>query len=366
MTPDVSFPDGKIILGLESSCDETAAAVVVGGRDVRSNVIATQDDLHAAYAGVVPEIASRAHLERLLPVVEQSLEESGTRLGELDAIAVGHRPGLIGSLLVGVSAAKALAWSLGVPVIGVDHVHAHLYGGLLAEGDDAPPTPEMPALGLVVSGGHTNLYRVTDPLGIELLGRTIDDAIGEAFDKAATILDLGYPGGPRIDAIAAGGNDRAYDLPIARLDRDSLDFSFSGLKTALLYAVRGRPAAGQRAVARGPLNLDERQKADFAASFQRSAVAAVMLKLERCRERHPDARSLLVGGGVCANRRLRAELAEWCASKALDLRIPPPRLCLDNAAMIAGLAAWRLRAGDVDDLSLAAAARSAPPARRTG
>ncbi|MHC5004547.1 MAG: tRNA (adenosine(37)-N6)-threonylcarbamoyltransferase complex transferase subunit TsaD, partial [Planctomycetota bacterium] len=213
-----------LVLGIETSCDETAAAVVAGGRDVLSNVIATQHDLHAEYAGVVPEIASRAHVERILPVVRRAVKEAGVAYADLEAVAVGHRPGLIGSLLVGVSAAKALAWSLGVPIVGVDHIVAHLYAGLL----DAPPAP-APALGLVVSGGHTSLLLLDDPLAPRVLGRTLDDAIGEAYDKAAAMLGLGYPGGPAVDRLAAEGDDRAVDLPVSLLGPDSLDFSFSGL-----------------------------------------------------------------------------------------------------------------------------------------
>ena len=225
-----------LILGVESSCDETAAAVVAGGTEVLSNVIATQHELHERYAGVVPEIASRAHLERIIPVLREALDKSGISENDLQAIAVGHRPGLIGSLLVGVSSAKALAWSLDLPLIGIDHIHAHLHAGLL----DATPV-KYPALGLVVSGGHTSLFLVHSPLNIRLLGKTIDDAIGEAYDKAATILNLGYPGGPKLDALAQQGDESAHELPVSLLDAESLDFSFSGLKTALLYAVCGQP-----------------------------------------------------------------------------------------------------------------------------
>jgi len=205
-----------LILGIETSCDETAAAVVEGGVDVRSNIVATQHDLHRIYAGVVPEIASRAHLERILPVVRQAVREATVQFADLDAIAVGHRPGLIGSLLVGVSAAKGLAWALDRPLIGVDHILAHLHAPELSGA-----SIDYPALGLVVSGGHTSMYRLRDPLGINLLGRTIDDAVGEAYDKAATILDVGYPGGPAIDALAQRGDDRAHDLPVSALGPES-------------------------------------------------------------------------------------------------------------------------------------------------
>jgi N6-L-threonylcarbamoyladenine synthase len=303
----------------------------------------------------VPEIASRAHLERITPVIRESIRIAGVKFDQLDAIAVGHRPGLIGSLLVGVSAAKALAWSLGRPVIGVDHIHAHLHAGLL----EAPPV-EYPALGLVVSGGHTSLFLVNGPLNVKMLGKTIDDAVGEAYDKAATILQLGYPGGPKLDRLAQSGNDRAFDLPVTLLEPGSLNLSFSGLKTALLYAVCGQPVGrGMEArLERDASHLNEQEKADFAASFQRAAITAVMKKLSRAADRSSEARSLLVGGGVSANSRLRAELTRWARDRQLDLRLPQMQYCLDNAAMIAGAAAARLDAGHFDDWSLAASTSS--------
>ncbi|MBL9148772.1 MAG: tRNA (adenosine(37)-N6)-threonylcarbamoyltransferase complex transferase subunit TsaD [Phycisphaerae bacterium] len=348
-----------LILAIESSCDETAAAVVRDGREVLADIVATQHDLHERYKGVVPEIASRAHVERIVPVVREALATAGVDAAELDAVAVGHRPGLIGSLLVGVSAAKAIAWSLGVPFLGVDHVAAHLFAGLLEREPCA-----YPALGLVVSGGHTSLYLVRDPLTLVRLGATIDDAIGEAFDKAATILGLGYPGGPKVDALARRGNDRAHDLPLIRLRRDEsgerrLDFSFSGLKTALLYATRGvperRPAGAPRGepprFPRSADLLDDRAKADLAASFERVAVEHVLHNVREACRRHRVA-TLLVGGGASANTRLRAELADLAAEERLDLRIPPFRWCLDNAAMIGGYAAYRLAQGESDRLDL--------------
>ncbi len=344
--------DDPVILGIETSCDETAAAVVQGGVRVRSNIIATQHELHARYAGVVPEIASRAHLERNVPVVREALAEAGTGLRDLHAVAVGHRPGLIGSLLVGTSAAKALAWALGIPLIGIDHIEAHLWAGRL----DAAPV-EYPALGLVVSGGHTSLFLVRDSLEVELLGRTTDDAAGEAYDKAAVILGLGYPGGPALDRRAASGDERAFDLPAAPPGRDRLDFSFSGLKTALLYAACGRPQPGGPAprFAGTAATLDERTRDDLAASFQRAAVSAIMARLERALDLH-DVGTLLVGGGVSANSRLRRELAALSERRGLDLRLPPIAYCVDNAAMIAGLAAERYRRGRFDDWSLTASA----------
>jgi tRNA N6-adenosine threonylcarbamoyltransferase len=342
-----------LILGIESSCDETAAAVVRDGRRVLANVIASQHDLHAEYGGVVPELASRAHAERILPVVRSALGEAGVRLSEIDAVAVGHRPGLIGSLLVGVAAAKALAWSLGKPLIGVDHVHAHLWGGMLAVGSDLPPAPAaFPALGLVVSGGHTSMYHCDSPVALRRLGGTIDDAMGEAFDKAAVILGLPYPGGPSLDRLAQhpGADDGAVEFPVSRLGRESLDFSFSGLKTSLLYAVRGRPLPGGQ-FERDHTWLSEVSRADFAASFQRAAVKAIIVKLTRACER-VECRSLLAGGGVTANSRLRRELAEFAAAHDLALHLPAMEFCIDNAAMIAGLGHELLEAGQVSALDL--------------
>jgi N6-L-threonylcarbamoyladenine synthase len=369
-----------LILGLETSCDETAAAIVEDGRTIRANVIASQHDIHAEYAGVVPELASRAHAERILPIVRAAFKEASLSLDGIDAIAVGHRPGLIGSLLVGVAAAKSLAWSLNKPLIGVDHVQAHLYAGLLSPSPHHSISPSLfPALGLVVSGGHTALYHLDSPIDLRRLGSTIDDALGEAFDKAATILGLPYPGGPNLDTLAQtpGADDRAHDFPISRLSPDSLDFSFSGLKTSLLYAVRGVPLRGGH-FERDHTWLSDSTKADLAASFQRAAIQAVTLKLERVlnspslREgvggRAQDGRkqpgqsgspsspyrSLLIGGGVSANSLLRRELQSLASRHSLPLFLPPMPLCVDNAAMIAGLAYRLYQAGRISDLSLQA------------
>jgi N6-L-threonylcarbamoyladenine synthase len=352
----------SLILGIESSCDETAAAIVEHGTLVRSSIVASQNDLHAEYGGVVPELASRAHAERILPVVRAALHEARADLNDITAVAVGHRPGLIGSLLVGVAAAKALAWSLNLPLIGVDHIHAHLYAGLLQEAEPAPTphpsgaSPLFPALGLVVSGGHTSLYRCESFTDLTRLGSTIDDAMGEAFDKAATILGLPYPGGPNLDKLAQapGADDRAHDFPVSRLGPDSLDFSFSGLKTSLLYAVRGRPLPGGQ-FERDQSWLSETSRADFAASYQRAAVKAVMVKLDRAIKSAPvPFRSILTGGGVTANSRLRSELHAFASKHSLPMFLPPLRLCVDNAAMIAGLAHHLLEAGQTSGLDLQA------------
>ena len=350
------------ILGIETSCDETAAAVVEDGRRVLSNVVASQFDLHAEYGGVVPEIASRAHAERIKPIVLAALEEAGVGFDEIDAVAVGHRPGLIGSLLVGVAAAKALAWALDKPLVGVDHLHAHLYAA--AMGDDSDDEAEIlgryPALGLVVSGGHTAIYHCQGPCCLERLGGTIDDAIGEAFDKVATILGLPHPGGPAIDQLAGepGADDRAHNFPISRLERDSLDFSYSGLKTAVLYAVRGnpRPREAGGGFGRDYSALSHEQKRDVAASFQRAACRAIIIKLERALDQMPGRpiRSLLVGGGVSANSRLRREIEELGRVRGVEVRMPPINLCVDNGAMIAALAHRQFAERGADDLTLTA------------
>ena len=320
--------DEVLILGIESSCDETAAAVVRDGRDVLSNVIASQHDLHRKFGGVVPEIASRAHIEKILPVIDEALEQAGVTLDRIDAIAVGHRPGLIGSLLVGVAAAKGLAWSLGKLLIGVDHVRAHLYAGAL----DAEPMA-YPALGLVVSGGHTSIYRLDSALQMSLLGRTIDDAVGEAYDKVAAILDIGFPGGPVVDKMAQRGNDTVHKFPRTMLDAESLDFSFSGIKTAVLYEVRGKPAGRgkQRVFERDAGDLSEEQKIDICASFQKAAIDVVIAKLDRALQ-HLDAKTLVIGGGVSANSLLRASAESFGAERGLDVRVPKMGYCLDNAA----------------------------------
>ncbi|HWB19790.1 MAG TPA: tRNA (adenosine(37)-N6)-threonylcarbamoyltransferase complex transferase subunit TsaD [Phycisphaerales bacterium] len=374
------------ILGIETSCDETAAAIVApdsAGRPcVLSNIIATQHDLHARYAGVVPEIASRAHLEKITPIIRESLAAARMSYADLRAIAVGNRPGLIGSLLVGVSAAKSLACALGIPLVGVDHVAAHLHAPLLiTQSSHSPKTDDsrikdavgddehakFPALGLVVSGGHTSLFYLSDPLTMRLLGKTIDDAIGEAYDKVATILNLGYPGGPKLDQLAAegGGDASAYALPSAPLSRETMDFSFSGLKTAVLYAVCGHPV-GRGASARferDASQLSDRERANVAASFQHAACAIIVRKMKRAMEFLEETdemrpRMLLVGGGVSANSLLRLRLAEFAKDHEVELRLPVMEYCMDNAAMIAGYGLARLQAGEMDDLTLAASANT--------
>ncbi|MFG0256348.1 MAG: tRNA (adenosine(37)-N6)-threonylcarbamoyltransferase complex transferase subunit TsaD [Phycisphaerales bacterium JB043] len=344
-----------LILAIETSCDETSSSIVRDGVEVLSNIIHSQDELHVEYGGVVPEIASRAHTERMIPVLEESLTRAGCAWSDIDAIAVANRPGLIGSLLVGVTSAKGLACALGLPLIGVDHIEAHLYAGCL----ESTPPP-FPALGLVVSGGHTSLFACTNTTTMEQIGSTIDDAVGEAYDKAAVLLGLDYPGGPRLDAMAREGDDSTHEFPVSMLDRGSLDFSFSGLKTSVLYTVRGTPERvdGKTVFPRDGSELSEREKRDIAAGFQKAAVDALMSRMKRAIEQ-AEYKSILVGGGVSANSLLRERLSEFAERHGLELRLPGLRYCLDNAAMIAGYAFHLFQAGRVDDLALSAMPTSA-------
>lgn len=347
------------ILGIESTCDETAAAVVTDGRTVRSSVVASQVDLHQVYRGVVPEIASRAHIENILPVIEQALKQANIALADVDAIAAAQRPGLIGSLLIGVTAAKTLAWSLDKPLVGVDHVQAHLYSVMLdkpgqtAAADTARHRVPLPAIGLVCSGGHTALYHVRSWTDVELIGQTIDDAVGEAYDKVAAILGLPYPGGRPIDELAAEGDPQAIRFPRSTLDADSLDFSFSGLKTAVLYRVRGHKGRERDASSLSPQELR-----DVCAGFQQACIDVLRLKLRRAIARY-GARAVVIGGGVSANRGLRAAMASF----ERPVFFPPMAYCTDNAAMIGGLADVLLNEGRTADLSMDAITFSAIGAR---
>jgi N6-L-threonylcarbamoyladenine synthase len=332
------------ILGLETSCDETAAAVVQDGTRVLSSVVASQEHLHARYGGVVPEIACRAHVEAIVPSVDQALERAGLALGDLDAIAVTARPGLIGALLIGLAAAKALAWLLDRPLVAVNHIEAHLYAPAL----EAPL--EYPLVGLVASGGHTALLAATSPIDTEVLGTTTDDAAGEAFDKAAAILGLPYPGGPAIDRAARAGNPQAVDFPRTMLEPDSLDFSFSGIKTAVLYHCYGQNVRGRGAEPPPPEAVP-----DLAASFQEAVVDVLVAKSLRAALAR-DVRTLVAGGGVACNSRLRARLAQEAEQVKLELRFAPPALCTDNAAMVAGLGEHLLAAGRVAEPDVTAVA----------
>ncbi len=312
------------ILAIETSCDETSAAVVEDGVRILSNVVSSQVALHAPYGGVVPELASRHHLENIGPVVGQAMAEAGAGFAGLDAVAVTQGPGLVGSLLVGIEAAKAIAWTHGKPLVPVHHIAGHIEAPFLAR-----PALPLPALALVVSGGHTSLFEVPARGEYRLLARTRDDAAGEAFDKVAKLLGLGYPGGPVIDRLSEGANDRAHEFAIARLKDGTPDFSFSGIKTAVLYHVRREGVAPATA----PQDAS-REVRDLVASFQRAVVEALVRRMtEVARERRP--RSLVLTGGVAANRLLRREAARAAETLGVELAMPPIALSTDNAAMIA-------------------------------
>jgi N6-L-threonylcarbamoyladenine synthase len=331
----------RVLLAIESSCDETAAAVIDENLVVRSSVVASQSDLHRRFGGVVPEIASRAHVQRILPVIEDALQKAGAKLEDLAAIAVVTHPGLVGSLLVGLTAAKTLALVLEKPLIAVNHIEAHLYACRMHAGPEV-----FPAVGLVVSGGHTNLYDCPGPTGFELLGSTVDDAAGEAFDKVAAILGLAYPGGPSIQKAAQTGSATAFRFPRAFLnDGGRLEFSFSGLKTAVLYEVAGTPPKKY-----DPRTLAPQYVADLAASFQEAVVDVLVAKSQQALDAC-GRRSLCVGGGVAANSCLRQRLEEAASAGGFRVVIPPLSLCTDNAAMSA--VAWDLLAqGRTADLEL--------------
>jgi tRNA N6-adenosine threonylcarbamoyltransferase len=326
-------------LALETSCDETAAAVFTDEPRVLSNIVASQTDLHARFGGVVPEIAARAHLRQLLPVIDEALNQAGVKLQEIGCIAVHNTPGLVGALLIGVSAAKMLSLALEVPLVAVNHIQAHIYACRLAAGRDI-----FPCVGLVVSGGHTALFDCKSALEMNLLGSTRDDAAGEAFDKVAAILGLGFPGGPAIEREAVGGNAKAFSFPRAFLHDERLEFSFSGLKTAVLYAVHGQDVSKAEPPPPGPF------RADVAASFQQAVVDVLVAK---CRQalRRTRLQRLAVGGGVTANRALRSALEELAAEVGAELFIPPLSLCTDNAAM-AALAVEKWRRGEFAPLDL--------------
>lgn len=323
-----------LILGIETSCDETAAAVVADGRRVLSDIVATQFDLHADYGGVVPELAARRHQENILPVIRAALTQAGVTLPELGAIAVTQGPGLIGALVIGFAVAKALAYTLKIPLIGVHHLQAHLAAPFLSE-----PAPAFPFIALVVSGGHTNLYRVDSLREITLLGRSRDDAAGEAFDKVAKLLHLGYPGGVAIDKLAARGDPGAFALPRPRIDGEPLTFSYSGLKTAVALVLKKNPGI-----------LEEPGRiADLAASFQ-EAVVETLVSRALLAVRQEACPRLVVAGGVAANRRLRQELERQSGAAGVELFLPALKFCTDNAAMVAALGYHRWQAGQTLDL----------------
>ena len=348
-----------MILGIETSCDETAAAIVENGRIIHSNVISSQIALHRAHGGVVPELAARAQLTAIIPVIEQAFTDAGTTLADLDLIAFTQGPGLAGSLLVGVNAAKTLGFARGIPILGINHLEAHVYANWLTTPDQPDaPEPAFPAICLLVSGGHTDLLLLHDHQTFESLGQTIDDAAGEAFDKGARLLGLGYPGGPAIQKAAQGGDPAAFEFPRAWLG-ESDDFSFSGLKTSLLRTV-GQwrlpdpprpPSHLPFPIHIPPLYRDDMPLADLAASFEQAIIDVLATKTVRAAIRH-KARTVLLAGGVAANAKLREELSRRVASQAdefggtlPEVRWPPFALCTDNAAMIAGLGYRRWQAG---------------------
>ncbi|MCA9093775.1 MAG: tRNA (adenosine(37)-N6)-threonylcarbamoyltransferase complex transferase subunit TsaD [Planctomycetaceae bacterium] len=317
----------ELLLAIESSCDETAAAVITRDLQVLSNVVSTQAELHLRYGGVVPEIASRAHLERILPVIDQALKSASVQPCDLSAIAVVTQPGLVGSLLVGVTAAKSLAMTLEIPLIDVNHVEAHLYACRMSAGREV-----FPAVGLVVSGGHTHLFDCHSAVDFELIGATTDDAAGEAYDKVAAILKLPYPGGPNIDKLARTGDPTRHPLPRSYYHDDRLLFSFSGLKTAVLYLVEGHP----------PHRHDRHEltpefTADVCASFQEAVTDVLLRKCEQALKQR-GRKTLLIGGGVAANSRLREKLELLAKKRRIDVIVPPMEYCTDNAAMAA--VAW--------------------------
>jgi N6-L-threonylcarbamoyladenine synthase len=332
------------ILGIETSCDETAAAVVADGTIVKSSVVASQAKLHEKYGGVVPEIASRAHIENIYPVLTEALEAAKVTKDDIAAIAVANQPGLAIALIVGVTAAKTLSMVWNKPLIGINHLHAHLQSAMLAEQE-----LQLPASALIVSGGHTCLYECESPLELTLLGRCIDDAAGEAFDKVATILNLPYPGGPSIEKAAQAGDPKAVNFPRTMLGLDSLDFSFSGLKTAVLYHCKGQDMKGQLRTG----SMGEQEIADIAASFQQAVIDVLVEKTQRAIDKI-NAKTVLVGGGVAANSLLRGKLEKICRSytPAKTLLVAPKRYCTDNAVMVASLAYYKYKAGLFADLTL--------------
>ncbi|MBD5283716.1 MAG: tRNA (adenosine(37)-N6)-threonylcarbamoyltransferase complex transferase subunit TsaD [Bacteroides sp.] len=334
----------EIILGIESSCDDTSAAVIIDGV-LASNVIASQK-VHEAYGGVVPELASRAHQQNILPVVSEALRQAGVEKSELSAIAYTRGPGLLGSLLVGTSFAKGMSIGLGIPLIDVNHLHGHVLAHFIKDNPDTE-VPEFPYLCLLISGGNSQLVIVRSPFDMEIVGKTIDDAAGEAFDKCAKVMGLPYPGGPHIDRLAAEGNPDAFKFAKPRIPE--LDYSFSGLKTSFLYTLRD-------GLKEDPDFL-EKNKADLAASLQKTIIEILLDKLGKTLKKYPQIKQVAIGGGVSANSGVREAVTEFCRRRNLKAWIPERRYTTDNAAMVAIAGAFKFREGQVSDLSLPPFAR---------
>ena len=328
--------DDKIVtMGIESSCDETSVAIVADGREVLSNVILSQIDIHKIYGGVVPEIASRQHLESINGVVEQALKNAGCTMEEIDVLGVTQGPGLVGALLIGIATAKSYALATGKPLVGVHHIHGHVCANYIEHKELKPPL-----LALVVSGGHTNLIYVKSYMEYEILGQTRDDAVGEAYDKVARVLGLGYPGGPKIDKVAQMGNEDAVYFKRVFLEKGSKDFSFSGIKTGVLNYINGKRQRGEE------INVP-----DVAASFQRAVLDVLVKKaVDATVELKQD--KLVLAGGVAANSKLKKMLEEKCANHEIELFYPSVELSTDNGAMIACAAYYKYRSGQMDDLNL--------------
>ena len=317
-----------IILGIETSCDETSASVVEDGIKVHSNIVASQQELHSRFGGVVPEIACRSHTDTIITVIDKAVTEANIKLSDIDAISVANTPGLIGALLIGLTTAKTLSWLLGIPLITINHLHAHIYASKIEHEDI-----DYPAISLVVSGGHTSLFLTQSETRHTQVGGTIDDAAGEAFDKVGKILGLGYPAGPEIDTISQKGNEEAILFPRSYLKKNSLDFSFSGVKTAVLYHCLGQDSKNTGEMP----ELKDREIADLAASFQEAVVDVLVNKTIFAATKF-TARSIILGGGVACNSRLRQRLADAAKQRDIPLYYPSKKLCMDNAAMVAGLA----------------------------